>query len=445
MFLEGRPPVNVGVTSSGDVFGGTAVTLRRRARRQAVQLLRRVHLAVPHVLAVLRQPRPSASSTPCRATRRRSSTTASSAACSTTRRTRRSSAATRRSRDAARRGGGTAFGIYPLDRYHRIEVSGGFVHLEPVLQRPGAAGLLEPVPGLAHRRPAARAERPAHAARRRVRSRDDGLPRVRAAGGQHDAPRVRTLARRSAASLSRQTLDADVRHYLRLGTTGVLATRFRGFRSRGDFPDFLYFGGNADLRGYDYLQFVGQNVILANAELRFPIIEAALTPIGVIGGIRGVFFAGIGGAWFSDQQSQNPCAKENDNFRFLTNSSQICQVDHGRTRRTRSATSSPCRIQPCRGTSKPVANYIATAGRRLPPAGRPRVVRHRARDVRARLPDPLRLVVADADQPGLGERRLLVHERPAQRRVRQRRGRLPQAALRGLDRLRLLIWKDRCQ
>ena len=45
--------------------------------------------------------------------------------------------------------------------------------------------------------------------------------------------------------------------------------------------------------GYDYLQFVGQNVFFGNAELRFPIIEAALTPIGVIGGIRGVFFANM--------------------------------------------------------------------------------------------------------------------------------------------------------
>src|SRR3989442_5473732 len=33
------------------------------------------------------------------------------------------------------------------------------------------------------------------------------------------------------------------------------------------------------------------------------LIEAALTPIGVIGGIRGVFFAGIGAAWFTNQQA----------------------------------------------------------------------------------------------------------------------------------------------
>jgi outer membrane protein assembly factor BamA len=55
------------------------------------------------------------------------------------------------------------------------------------------------------------------------------------------------------------------------------------------------------MRGYDYLSFVGQNVLFANAELRFPIIEAALTPIGVVGGVRGVFFANIGGAWWDNQ------------------------------------------------------------------------------------------------------------------------------------------------
>src|SRR5581483_6147286 len=82
--------------------------------------------------------------------------------------------------------------------------------------------------------------------------------------------------------LSRQTVDADVRHYLRIGGTGVLATRFHGFHSWGDFPDFLYFGGNYDMRGYDYLSFAGSSVINAQAELRFPIIEAALTPIGVV-------------------------------------------------------------------------------------------------------------------------------------------------------------------
>src|SRR3989442_15467530 len=104
-----------------------------------------------------------------------------------------------------------------------------------------------------------------------------------------------------AGTLSSQTFDGDARYYQRLASTGVLALRVRGFKSIGSYPNFLYFGGNSEMRGYDYLQFVGQNVTFANAELRFPIIEAALTPIGVVGGVRGVFFANMGGGWFDNQ------------------------------------------------------------------------------------------------------------------------------------------------
>jgi outer membrane protein assembly factor BamA len=101
--------------------------------------------------------------------------------------------------------------------------------------------------------------------------------------------------------LSRQTIDADIRHYTRLLTTGLLALRVRGFQSWGDAPDFIYFGGNSELRGYQYLEFLGSRTAFANAELRFPLIEAMLTPLGVLGGVRGVFFAGMGGAHFDGQ------------------------------------------------------------------------------------------------------------------------------------------------
>jgi outer membrane protein assembly factor BamA len=109
------------------------------------------------------------------------------------------------------------------------------------------------------------------------------------------------VAPKIGSTLSRQTFDGDIRYYQRLATSGVLALRLRGFKSIGAYPDFLYFGGNSEMRGYDYLSFVGQNAVFANAELRFPIIEAALTPIGVVGGIRGVFFANLGGGWFNSQ------------------------------------------------------------------------------------------------------------------------------------------------
>ena len=92
---------------------------------------------------------------------------------------------------------------------------------------------------------------------------------------------------RWATSLSRQTFDGDFRYYQRIATNGVAAFRFRGYNSTGDTPDYFYYGGNSELRGYDYLQFVGNKGFFANAELRFPLIEAMLTPIGVLGGVQG--------------------------------------------------------------------------------------------------------------------------------------------------------------
>ena len=44
-----------------------------------------------------------------------------------------------------------------------------------------------------------------------------------------------------------------------------------------------------------YLSFLGSESAFFNAELRFPLIHAMLTPLGVMGGIRGVFFANMGG------------------------------------------------------------------------------------------------------------------------------------------------------
>src|SRR5436305_13485671 len=104
--------------------------------------------------------------------------------------------------------------------------------------------------------------------------------------------------------ISRQSFDGDARYYMRIGGTGVLATRIRGFHSIGEFPDFIYFGGNSEMRGYDYLQFVGQHVVFAHAELRFPIIQAALTPCGVIGAVRGALFAATGGGGGSGESAR---------------------------------------------------------------------------------------------------------------------------------------------
>ena len=52
------------------------------------------------------------------------------------------------------------------------------------------------------------------------------------------------VAPKIGSMLSRQTFDGDARKYFRLGATGLLALRARGFKSMGDNPDFTYFGGN---------------------------------------------------------------------------------------------------------------------------------------------------------------------------------------------------------
>ena len=257
--------------------------------------------------------------------------------------------------------GGSAFGIYPFSRYRRVELSAGLVQLDeqyndPTLQQQSqavSAGAL---------RPGGAPQRHADAARRRVHPGDDDLPRVRSAGRQHDAAGVRRRAEDRQPALA-----PDVRWRRALlpaasARPACWRLRIRGFKSFGDFPDFQYFGGNSELRGYDYLQFAGQNIVFANAELRFPLIEAALTPIGVIGGVRGVFFAGIGGAWFSNSPSANPCTGETTGFKFATNQrGHLSGADRLQDRRAR-------RIRSSRPTRRPASRrYVLNYARSRSP------------------------------------------------------------------------------
>src|SRR3954469_22056165 len=350
MFLEGRPPVNVGVTNSGDIFGGTRVSFGdlvgakqvnlfaasisqyRTLSLSYVDLSRRMQWALQgysqtqffygQLGGLLYDP----SFAPLLS--------------------RSDAIATRTVR------GGSIFGIYPFSRYLRVELSGGLINRseeynDPNLQAYSEAyqqaqygtsvfrnGTLMPL-GAAFIQETTVFREFGPLAGSTMRVAYDVSPPV-------------------AGLLSRQTFDADLRHYLRLGGTGLLATRIRGFKSTGGFPEFQYFGGNGDLRGYDYLEFAGENMVYANAELRFPLIEAALTPIGVIGGIRGVFFAGIGGAWFSNQPSQNPCAGGSE-FRFFVNNATTCAVPTGYQLDQNGQILAP--VDPVTGVQTPVLNY----------------------------------------------------------------------------------------
>ena len=196
--------------------------------------------------------------------------------------------------------GATAFAIYPLNRYSRLEAYSGYVHLSEGYTNSALQEQAERY----------QLERYGQTLFRNGHMIPIGLSLVNETTIFREFGPVagRTFKVSYDASppfgsswLSRQTADLDIRQYLRIGSTGVFATRFKGFKSWGRNPDFNYFGGNSEMRGYEYLEFIGNQGFFANAELRFPLIEAMLTPIGVLGGLRGAFFVNLGAAGFNGQ------------------------------------------------------------------------------------------------------------------------------------------------
>jgi outer membrane protein assembly factor BamA len=192
--------------------------------------------------------------------------------------------------------GGSAFAIYPLNKYRRLEASIGLLNYDEQFNDPAleeySNAYQQAVYGTTLFRNGTSMPLGAAFVQETTVFREFGpLKGSTMRLGYEVSPPVGNM-------LSRQTFDGDARYYLRLGGTGLLAMRVRGFKSIGDFPDFMYFGGNSEMRGYEYLEFVGHNAMFANVELRFPLIEAMLTPLGVLGGVRGVAFANVGGAYF---------------------------------------------------------------------------------------------------------------------------------------------------
>lgn len=97
----------------------------------------------------------------------------------------------------------------------------------------------------------------------------------------------------TSSFFSNFTVEADLRKYINLGADFVLAFRWEGFASRGRDPYVFYFGGNNQVRSSYYLNIIANEGWYANAEFRFPVINAASTIIGQIGPVRGVAFFDI--------------------------------------------------------------------------------------------------------------------------------------------------------
>ena len=359
MFLDGRPPVNVGVTSGGDFFGGTrsrsatcsatsssACSSRRsrstaRCRCRTSTSARRFQYADAGLLAdaVLLRPSDSvfydAGLSPF-----------IDRDCAMATRTLR---------------GGTAFGIYPFNRYSRVEVSGGFVQLQRRVQRPDAPGVLASSTQIEQFGTAVFRNGTLVPLGVTFVQEDDGVPRVRPAGRQHHAPLVRGRAedRQHAVAPDGRRRRALLSAARRQRPAG--AARRRASTAGATSPTSSTSAATPRCAATNTSSSSATKARFLNAELRFPLIEAMLTPIGVLGGIRGVFFANIGGAHFKGQP-----------FKFATSGDERYQPAH----RLRLPTNP---TQPC----QPVYGPPQT-DQRLPAARRPRVIRRRPRELRAR-------------------------------------------------------------
>ena len=97
-----------------------------------------------------------------------------------------------------------------------------------------------------------------------------------------------------------QNVVLDARKYFPVTERSSFALRVFGAASEGNFPQPFFFGGLDTLRGVEFRSLVGDRAFYANAEFRFPVIDAIILPFMVIQGIRAVVFVDVGGAFFSD-------------------------------------------------------------------------------------------------------------------------------------------------
>ncbi len=291
MYLEGRPPLNVGVTSSGDFFGGSQIALTDVLGDQNV-----VFTAMS-----VRQYR-SYSAQYSNQTKRlawgvdlfdNTQFFFASPFALQTGFGRAGALGTRRIT------GALGFAAYPLNLYHRFSVGVGAYRENESFENPEVEALI-------------RQQCLALGGGACLTNNGTLVPVTLSFTGETTRFRefgpltgstytmVAELAPAVGGTLTRRTFVADARKYLRLGSTSMLlALRAKGWMSRGDNPALFYFGGNQELRGYPYLSFTGNEGFHANAELRFPIIDLAATPLGLLGPVRGTFYFGIGSNHFN--------------------------------------------------------------------------------------------------------------------------------------------------
>ena len=186
-----------------------------------------------------------------------------------------------------------AMGIlsYPFDRYHRIDGGIGFEKRNYSLPAADAAGNLF------------------------IFSYNDSFPIVSStfsgdstifkqfgpiSGRRYEVSTAFAPDTKRGGVLSND-YSIDARQYLQVTSRSLLAARLFVGYSRGNVPNFYYFGGLNTLRGYDFRSIIGNQAAFANFEFRFPLIDILATPIIAFTQVRGDLFFDIGGAKFNGQ------------------------------------------------------------------------------------------------------------------------------------------------
>jgi hypothetical protein len=288
LMFEGRPPLTVGVSSSGDFFGGTQAVLVDVlsdkvfvVTAQSLREFRGYNVTYMNMSRRLQYGLSGFDDTVFFYASPYSLDPGFS---------RQGAFATRRLT------GGSVNAVYPFDKYRRLEVSGGLMHQNEkfeneeaeLLARAQAAALGQPF----FLNSGTLAPLSVRLIGETARFRSFGPLTGSAYALSADfAPGIGDM-------LQRMTLQGDVRIYRRLLGDTVFAARVRAFQASGDNPDIFYFGGNNELRGYPYLSFSGNRGFHANLEIRLPVIHAMATPLGLFGPVRGTLYGGIGGASF---------------------------------------------------------------------------------------------------------------------------------------------------
>ena len=198
-----------------------------------------------------------------------------------------------RVRQAYRNTGGLFSFVYPLSRYHRVSLETGFISRS--IDYPYAQTNADGSQGVV------------------VFPRDDNFPIIGGSfvgdttlyqeWGPYSGRRYRlstswapdlkkgqinpvTLQPEDSPTL---TYDAtiDFRQYIPITARSLFAFALFGGYSTGNFPTVYYFGGLDTLRGLDYQAVIGNSVAFGNFELRIPLIDYLVFPIGGLRNIRG--------------------------------------------------------------------------------------------------------------------------------------------------------------